>query len=137
MENRAEQSENTQADFDSALGNAKDAPTTKNVDRREIAARMQKELGLPKSNCDEILSDFLDLASHGLAQAGELKLAGFGSLRVLDKAARMGRNPKTGEAHEIPARQTVGFRPSRHLKDAANALSSEPVQGGAKKGYSC
>lgn len=50
-----------------------------------------------------------------------MPLPGIGKLVVVERAARMGRNPKTGEALEIPARKAVGFKPSGTLKGAINA----------------
>jgi integration host factor subunit alpha len=47
-----------------------------------------------------------------------VKIPGFGSFNVRDKAARIGRNPKTGEEAEISARRVVSFKASQGLKDA-------------------
>ncbi|HPE95122.1 MAG TPA: HU family DNA-binding protein [Bacillota bacterium] len=53
-----------------------------------------------------------------LAQGGKVLIAGFGSFKVKERAARMGRNPKTREPIEIPASRSVAFSAGKGLKDA-------------------
>ena len=56
-----------------------------------------------------------DVAAQELTAGGEVPLPGLGKLKTKDRAARMGRNPRTGEAMTIPARRVVVFAPSEKL----------------------
>ena len=56
-----------------------------------------------------------------LARGEEINLIGFGSFTVTDRPARQGRNPRTGEATEIPASKAPKFKAGKKLKDAVNA----------------
>ena len=55
---------------------------------------------------------------EGLHQEGEVAISGFGKFYVVERAARAGRNPKTGEAIDIPASSAVKFSPGKGLKEA-------------------
>ena len=57
---------------------------------------------------------------HALEHGEDVRLSGFGTFRVKERAARAGRNPRTGEAIEIPARRAVSFSPAKALTDAMN-----------------
>lgn len=77
--------------------------------------------GLPKKDVKEVLAVFANLAHHE-AKNG-FKIPGIGRLVLVDRAARMGRNPKTGEVIEIPARKSVKFRVSKACKEAVIILN--------------
>ena len=53
----------------------------------------------------------------GLKDGGKISLIGFGSFSVLERKARKGRNPKTGDEIEIPASKSVKFSPAKRLKE--------------------
>lgn len=72
--------------------------------------------GLQRKDVKNVLAALANLAHHE-AKNG-FKIPGIGKLVLVDRAARMGRNPKTGEALEIPARKSVKFRVSKTCKDA-------------------
>lgn len=58
---------------------------------------------------------FFDEISSALARGSEVRIHGFGNFRVQQRAARMGRNPRTGEEVRVPARKVVRFAPSTTL----------------------
>lgn len=62
-----------------------------------------------------ILDEFFDEIIEALARDEDVKLRGFGRFNVHHKPSRPGRNPKTGEEHEIKARRSIKFAPSQHL----------------------
>ena len=62
----------------------------------------------------------LDAISGTLANGGSVSLVGFGTFSVKARAARMGRNPRTGEAIQIKASNVPGFKAGKGLKDAVN-----------------
>ena len=63
---------------------------------------------------------FLEVITDCLIEEGKVQLPGFGIFEVRDRASRLGRNPQTGEAIEIPACKTVGFKAGKALRNAVN-----------------
>ncbi len=87
----------------------------------EIAARsvMHYDAGVSKTVAAAVLDTLADIAQQQLTKPGaELTLPGIGKLKATSKAARTGRNPKTGEEMEIPAKTAVKFVAAKALKDA-------------------
>jgi DNA-binding protein HU-beta len=68
----------------------------------------------------------IDEVIEQLERHGKLTIRGFGTFRVAERAAREGRNPRTGEAIHIPASRTVTFSASAALKDRLNTPIVEP-----------
>lgn len=67
------------------------------------------------------LDAFLESIKEELVKGGKVTLVGFGNFEVTERAARMGRNPLTGESIEIKASKTPKFKAGKALKDAVNA----------------
>ena len=82
--------------------------------RRGLAAAHQ----LSKKAGEAILSDLVALIAKHLKKGDRIRLAGLGVLQVRKRAARMGRNPATGEAIKIKASKKVAFRAAKELKEA-------------------
>ena len=79
-----------------------------------------KEAGLEsKASAERALSAVIDGIQAGIKKDGLVQLIGFGTFKVKSRAARMGRNPKTGEAIKIKASKTVGFKAGAELKEIA------------------
>ena len=64
---------------------------------------------------------FIDVVSEELVKGGKVQLVGFGTFEVAERAAREGRNPRSGEAMTIPASKMPKFKAGKALKDAVNA----------------
>ena len=64
------------------------------------------------------LGDLVTLTTRHLRRGDKIRLTGLGILQVRKRAARMGRNPATGEAIKVKASKKVAFRPARELKEA-------------------
>jgi nucleoid DNA-binding protein len=79
---------------------------------RALSARTDLSMG----ESERLVSRVLDLIGTSLAEGETVKLTGFGTLEVRSRAARKGRNPKTGEAYPVNARRVVVFTPSARLK---------------------
>ena len=85
--------------------------------RAEIAEAMNRELGLSRSESLGMVESILDHMSNALADGQNLKISGFGTFLLRDKAQRIGRNPKTGVEVPITSRRVLTFRASQMLKD--------------------
>ena len=78
-------------------------------------SRIHLDRSLCLADVEAVLQALKDVAGQELAAGGEGPLPGLGKLKTKDRAARMGRNPRTGEAMTIPARRVVVFTPSEKL----------------------
>lgn len=80
---------------------------------REIAVRT----GLTQRNVEEVMNAFSDITAEALSKGESVILSGFGTFEPKNRSPRIGRNPHTGEAVEIPARIIPSFKPSQGLKE--------------------
>jgi DNA-binding protein HU-beta len=88
------------------------------VTLRHLAARLAEDHAVPKKHAETILADLVALLSKHLKKGDRIRIAGLGILQVRKRAARMGRNPATGEAIKIKASKKVAFRAAKELKEA-------------------
>jgi DNA-binding protein HU-beta len=84
----------------------------------DIAELVASKVGISKKDAVEALSTIIEEITKTLSKGGEVTLTGFGTFRVGKRAAREGRNPKTGEKINIPAMKTPKFKAGKGLKDA-------------------
>ncbi len=85
--------------------------------RAEIAEAINRKLGLSRSESLGMVESILGHMSTALAKGQNLKISGFGTFLLRDKAQRIGRNPKTGVEVPITPRRVLTFRASQMLKD--------------------
>ncbi|WP_084419048.1 integration host factor subunit alpha [Henriciella litoralis] len=88
----------------------------KTITRVELSDAIVREIGLTRQESGDILDRMLDMIGKSLEHENEVKLSRFGNFVVRKKAARAGRNPKTGVEAQISARRVVTFKPSPMLK---------------------
>ena len=86
------------------------------VTRAGLSDAVQREIGLSHGEARELVDAMIETICERLAAREPVMISGFGTFIVRDKGARMGRNPKTGEAARIPARRAVTFRASQVLR---------------------
>ena len=88
------------------------------MNKSELVEAVQGVLGkeATKRQAEESLSAVLTSIAKGVKKDGKVQLIGFGTFEVKKRAARMGRNPKTGESMKIKASKSVGFKASSNLK---------------------
>lgn len=86
------------------------------VTRADLCEAVHGALGLPKTDCSRLVDSVLDEISTALAGGETVKLSGFGTFTLRDKAQRTGRNPKSGDPVAIAPRRVLGFRPSAGLR---------------------
>lgn len=89
----------------------------KTLTKNDIAEKLSKLMGMPKSEAMNFVHLFFDNIVDVLAGKESLKFSGFGNFNVNHKKARPGRNPKTGENKEISERYVVTFKPGSKFKD--------------------
>jgi integration host factor subunit beta len=85
----------------------------------------------------EIIVDTLFESVIGALKSGDkIEIRGFGSFRTRQRNSRVGRNPKTGEKVDVPAKRVPFFKPSKELRDSVNAKAAEPLKADAAHGSS-
>ena len=82
---------------------------------------------LPRKESETIVETIFDNIIQALQKGEKIEIRGFGSFRTRERRGRVGRNPKTGEKVEVPAKKIPFFKPSKELKDFVNN-SEAPAQ---------
>jgi integration host factor subunit beta len=75
---------------------------------------------LPRKESETIVETIFDSIIGALQKGEKIEIRGFGSFRTRHRRGRVGRNPKTGEKVEVPAKKIPFFKPSKELKDFVN-----------------
>ena len=88
------------------------------VTMRNLAAKLSEDHELSKKQTEAVLGDLVGLIAKHLKKGDRIRIGGLGILQVRKRAARMGRNPATGEAIQIKASKKVAFRAAKELKEA-------------------
>jgi len=90
------------------------------MNKTELIEAVQGKLdeGATKKQAEQAVSAVLGAISQGVVSDGKVQVIGFGTFEVKERAARMGRNPKTGEEMQIAASKSVGFKASSNLKSS-------------------
>jgi DNA-binding protein HU-beta len=96
---------------------AKAAPQA-TVTLKHLAAALSDSHDLPKKQAEAVLGDLVTLTTRHLKKGDKIRLNGLGILQVRKRAARMGRNPATGESIKIKASKKIAFRAAKELKEA-------------------
>ena len=85
--------------------------------RADLAEAINRKLGLSRSESLDMVEAILGHMSNALAEGENVKISGFGTFLLRDKAERIGRNPKTGVEVPITPRRVMTFRASQMLKE--------------------
>ncbi|CAM4251244.1 integration host factor subunit alpha [Novosphingobium lubricantis] len=85
--------------------------------RADLAESINRRVGLSRADSLEMVESILDKMCDALAGGENVKISGFGTFLLRDKAERIGRNPKTGIEVPITPRRVLTFRASQMLKD--------------------
>lgn len=88
--------------------------------KTQLIDQIAKEAGLTKKNAAEVVDAVFASVANTLAAGEAVQIAGFGNFAVKERAARAGRNPKTGETIQIEASRAVAFSAAKALKDKLN-----------------
>lgn len=88
--------------------------------KTELIEQIAKSADLSKAAAERALNATLGAITHTLRKGGSVGLTGFGTFKVHKRAARIGRNPRTGDAVKIKAAKVPKFTPGKGFKDALN-----------------
>lgn len=90
------------------------------MNKTELIEAIAKESGLKKKDAEAALVAFVDVVEKALADGEKVQLVGFGTFETKTRAAREGRNPKTGETIKIVASKYPAFSAGKAFKDKVN-----------------
>ncbi len=93
-------------------------PKVETISTRQLAAQLAEKNEMSNKAANAFIDDMAAFITKHLKKGARIRLNGLGILQVRKRAARMGRNPATGEAIKIKASKKVNFRASKELKEA-------------------
>ena len=90
------------------------------MNKTELIAACAESTGMSKKDSERALNAAIDAITAALVKGEKVQISGFGIFEVKKREARVGRNPRTKEAIEIPASNAPVFKPSKALKDTVS-----------------
>lgn len=87
------------------------------MNKTELIAAAAERSGISKKDAERVLNAAIDSITASLASGKKVQISGFGIFETKDREARVGRNPHTKQAIEIPATRVPAFKASKNLKD--------------------
>ncbi|MBT3556543.1 MAG: HU family DNA-binding protein [Rhodospirillales bacterium] len=90
------------------------------MNKNDLVAAVSDSSGLSKADSAKAVDAVFDSITGSLSGGGEVRLVGFGTFSVADRKATTGRNPRTGEAIQIPASKQPKFKAGKGLKESVN-----------------
>ncbi|OUQ13115.1 DNA-binding protein [Lachnoclostridium sp. An14] len=91
------------------------------MNKTELIAAIAERAEISKKDAEKALKAFTEAVADELVKGEKVQLVGFGTFEVSERAAREGRNPKSGEPMKIEASRTPKFKAGKALKDMVNA----------------
>jgi integration host factor subunit beta len=88
--------------------------------KAELIEKVLTAADLNKKEAEAAVEAFFDSIIKSLREGEKIELRGFGSFRLRSRGARVGRNPKTGEKVQVPAKRIPYFKPGKELKELIN-----------------
>ena len=90
------------------------------MNKTELVAAVAEKSGLSKKDAERVVSATFETITAQLTKGEKVQISGFGIFEVKEREARVGRNPRTKEAVEIPASKAPAFKASKALKDTVS-----------------
>lgn len=90
------------------------------MNKAELVAAMADRAGISKNDAEKALNAFVEVVGGELGKGGKVQLIGFGTFETVERAARTGKNPQTGEELKIAACKAPKFKPGKALKEEVN-----------------
>lgn len=88
------------------------------MNKYDLVKRLRKECSLTEAEAEKLIKAAIDTFTEALAEGERIFLPGFGTFAPVARAARKGRNPKTGEELSLPACNAIKFTAAKRLRDA-------------------
>jgi len=95
--------------------------------KADLIDEVSRQVELTRKDSEVIVETIFDSIVHSLRAGDKIEIRGFGSFRTRQRNPRVGRNPKTGDRVEVPAKKIPFFKPSKELKDLVNSTAAQPV----------
>jgi integration host factor subunit beta len=96
--------------------------------KADLIEEVSRVAELTRKDSEIIVESIFDSVVHSLRAGDKIEIRGFGSFRTRQRKPRVGRNPKTGERVEVPAKKIQFFKPSKELKDLVNEATASEAQ---------
>ena len=90
------------------------------MNKNDLVSAVAGSAGMSKADSAKAVEGVFDAISGALSSGGEVRIVGFGTFSVANRKATTGRNPRTGQAIQIPASKQPKFKAGKGLKDAVN-----------------
>ena len=90
------------------------------MNKNDLVSEVSSSAGLSKADSAKAVDGVFEAISGALSSGGDVRIVGFGTFSVANRKATTGRNPRTGEAIQIPASKQPKFKAGKGLKDAVN-----------------
>ena len=87
------------------------------MNKSELIAAAAERSGITKKDAEQVIGAAFDMITAQLQKGEKVQISGFGTFEVKEREARMGRNPRTKEAVQIPAAKVPAFKASKTLKE--------------------
>ena len=90
------------------------------MNKQELVAAIAQDAAMSKKDAERALAATINAISNALAEGDKVQVVGFGTFEVRERAARTGKNPRTGEMIKIAASKVPAFKAGKALKDVVN-----------------
>lgn len=88
------------------------------MNKVELIENISTKTDMTKKDVEKVLSTFTEVVTETLVSGGKVSIVGFGTFETVERAARTGRNPHSGEALQIPSSKAPKFKAGKNLKSA-------------------
>jgi integration host factor subunit beta len=95
--------------------------------KADLIDEVSRVVELTRKDSEIVVETIFDSIVHSLRAGDKIEIRGFGSFRTRQRNPRVGRNPKTGDRVEVPAKKIPFFKPSKELKDLVNTGAPQPA----------
>ena len=93
--------------------------------KADLIEEVSKMVELTRKDSEVVVDTIFDSIVHSLRSGDKIGIRGFGSFRTRQRKPRVGRNPKTGDRVDVPAKKIPFFKPSKELKDVVNSTHAQ------------
>jgi integration host factor subunit beta len=93
--------------------------------KAELVEKVANQINLTKKQTEVIVNTVFQSITDSLAEGDKVELRGFGSFRIRERNPRVGRNPKSGEKVDVPAKKVPFFKAGKELKELVDAKGLE------------